>query len=174
MKRTLLIVLLAVFACTGAFAQVNPTVPTTNVPTTNLPAQPSPEYVATLKKYMEVSGATAMYKDIIPQMFAMLKQQLPNVSADVWASLEAEFDAEDVYNKIVAAFAPIYEQLLTKEDLEEIIKFYESPVGQKLAKAQPAIMQGNLQVMQQVQMPIVQRVQQVLQEKGLLPTQPAM
>ena len=151
------------------FAQVNPTMPTTNLPT-----QPSPEYVETLKKYMEVSGAADMYKNLVPQMFAALKQQLPNVPADVWDSLEKELNTPTLFDDIVKAFAPVYEKLLTKEDLEEIIKFYETPVGQKLAKAQPAIMDGNMQVMQQIQMPIVQRVQQVLQEKGLLPTQPAM
>ena len=116
MKRILLIVVLAVFACTGSFAQVNPTMPTTNLPT-----QPSPEYVETLKKYMEVSGAADMYKNLVPQMFAALKQQLPNVPADVWDSLEKELNTPTLFDDIVKAFAPVYEKLLTKEDLEEIM-----------------------------------------------------
>ena len=162
MKRILLIVMLAVFACTGSFAQVNPTVPATNLPT-----QPSAEYVATLKTMTTFQG-------MIPQMFAMFKQQLPNVPADVWDQLEKEVTPADLIDKIVAAFAPVYQQLLTKEELEELIKFYQTPIGQKLAKANPMIMQGTVQVMQQIQMPIMQKVQQTLQEKNLLPTQPAM
>lgn len=169
MKRILLIVMLAVFACTGSFAQVNPTVPATNLPT-----QPSAEYVATLKTFMEVSGGMTTFQGMIPQMFAMFKQQLPNVPADVWDQLEKEVTPADLIDKIVAAFAPVYQQLLTKEELEELIKFYQTPIGQKLAKANPMIMQGTVQVMQQIQMPIMQKVQQTLQEKNLLPTQPVM
>lgn len=170
MKKILLIVVMAVLACSGSFAQVT----TPNMPSSNLPAQPSPEYVATLKKYMEVSGAADIFKNLIPNIFAALKPQLPNVPADVWAQLEQECSDPQLFDKVVTAFAPIYEKLLTKEELEEIIKFYETPTGQKLAKAQPMIMDGTAQVMQQVQMPIMQKIQQTLQEKGLLPTGPGM
>ena len=170
MKKIFLIVVMAVFACTGAFAQVVKP----DMPSSNLPAQPSPEYVETLKKYMEVSGAADIFKNLIPNIFAALKGQLPNVPADVWAQLEQECNDPQLFDKVVAAFAPVYEKLLTKEDLEEIIKFYETPVGQKFAKAQPMIMDGTAQVMQQVQMPIMQKIQQTLQEKGLLPTGPGM
>ena len=56
-------------------------------------AQPSKEYVAALKKMIVVSGSDATFKLVIPQMFAMMKQQLPNVPAEFWS------EAEKVGNK---------------------------------------------------------------------------
>lgn len=166
MKKILLIVVLAVFAWTGVQAQVvNPSVPVA------APAQPSKEYVETLKKFMEVSGAMEVFKNMIPQMFAMLKQQVPNVPAEVWTQMEKDVTPANLMDDIVTAFAPEYEKLLSKADLEELIKFYETPVGKKLAATQPMIMQGTTQVSQQIGMQVMQQVQKTLQEKGYIPTQ---
>lgn len=40
--------------------------------------------------------------------------------------------------------APVYEKHLTEADLNEVIKFYNSPVGKKLAGKTPAITQESM------------------------------
>ena len=53
-------------------------------------------------------------------------------------------------------------------DLQEITKFYESPVGKKMAAAQPAIATESMAVGQQWGMKIATKVQESLKAKGYL------
>ena len=49
-------------------------------------------------------------------------------------------------DEMLDAMVPIYQKHLTKQDLEGILAFYTSPVGQKLQREQPAMMQEGMQV----------------------------
>ena len=73
--------------------------------------QPSKEYVAALKKMIVVSGSDATFKLVIPQMFAMMKQQLPNVPAEFWSEAEKEM-MKTLVDDLVELLAPIYHMLL--------------------------------------------------------------
>ena len=64
--------------------------------------------------------------------------------------------------------APIYHKRLTLSDLQEITKFYESPVGKKMAAAQPAIASESMAVGQQWGMKIAAKVEEALKAKGYL------
>lgn len=129
--------------------------------------QPSKEYVAALKKMIVVSGNDATFKLVIPQMFAMMKQQLPNVPAEFWSEAEKEM-MKTLVDDLVEMLAPIYHKRLTLSDLQEITKFYESPVGKKMAAAQPAIATESMAVGQQWGMKIATKVQESLKAKGYL------
>ena len=54
----------------------------------------------------------------------------------------------------------------TKEDLEEFIKFYQTPVGKKFAKNTPFIMQESMQIGQQWGMKIGENFKNKMKEKG--------
>ena len=49
---------------------------------------------------------------------------------------------DDMLNDMI----PIYQKHLTKEDLDGILAFYASPIGQKLQREQPAMTQESMQV----------------------------
>ena len=49
-------------------------------------------------------------------------------------------------DEMVDAMVPIYQKHLSKDDLSAILAFYSSPVGQKLQREQPAMMQEGMQV----------------------------
>lgn len=129
--------------------------------------QPSKEYVAALKKMIVVSGSDATFKLVIPQMFAMMKQQLPNVPEDFWKSAEEEI-MKTILDDIVNMLAPVYNKHLTQDDLKGIIQFYETPVGKKMAAAQPYIMSDSMKVGQQWGMQIAMKIQGMLKEKGYI------
>lgn len=154
MKRILL--LLALSLCFLSFAEAKAP-----------QDQPSKEYVETLKKMITVSGGDATFKLVIPQMFAMMKQQLPNVPEEFWKTAEAEI-MKNIVDDVVGMLAPIYWKHLTKADLEGIIKFYETPVGKKMAAAQPTIMTESMKVGQQWGMQIAMKIQGMLKEKGYM------
>lgn len=129
--------------------------------------QPSKEYVAELKKMIVLSGSDATFKVMIPQMFAMMKQQLPNVPAEFWTETEKEM-MKTLVDDLVGMLAPIYQKHLTLKDLQEIVKFYESPIGKKMAAAQPAIASDSMKVGQQWGMNIAMKVQEALKAKGYM------
>ena len=129
--------------------------------------QPSKEYVVALKKMIVVSGGDATLRLLNPQMFAMMQQQLPNVPAEFWSEAEKEM-TKTLVDDLAEMLAPIYYKRLTLSDLQEITKFYESPVGKKMAAAQPAIASESMAVGQQWGMKIATKVEEALKAKGYL------
>lgn len=127
--------------------------------------QADKEYSKTLKKMFEVSGTEETYQAAIKQMFTMFKQQYSGVESDVWADLEKEFSKTSL-NDLTEMLVPVYSKYMTLEDLQELIKFYETAVGQKFAKNTPLIMQESMQIGQQWGMKIGQDFEKKMKEKG--------
>jgi uncharacterized protein len=77
------------------------------------------------------------------------KQKVPNATPAQLAEVDkfAEGLFKDMpIDEMIDAMVPIYQKHLTKEDLDAILSFYSSPVGQKLQREQPAMMQETMQV----------------------------
>lgn len=77
------------------------------------------------------------------------KSKVPNATPEQMAAVDkfAENLFKDMpVDEMVNAMIPIYQKHLTKEDLDGILAFYASPVGQKLQREQPAMMAEAMQV----------------------------
>lgn len=127
--------------------------------------QVNDDYSKTLKEMFKVSGSEESYQAAIKQMLVMFKQQKTNVDPKVWDECENEFSKTSI-NDLVDMLAPVYIKYMTLEDLKEMIKFYQTPVGLKFAKSTPLIMQESMQIGQQWGMKLGQEVTKKLQEKG--------
>jgi len=114
---------------------------------------PSREQVMTLLNLMEVrkSMMTAMesMKEVMRQgAEESLRQKVADPSPKQLQAVRGVFDdilsvmpLEEMENAIVV----IYQRHLTKADVDEMIRFYSSPTGQKLIHEQPQIMQESMQ-----------------------------
>jgi hypothetical protein len=76
------------------------------------------------------------------------KHKVPNATPEQLAKASALFD--DVFTEIntdemIDAIIPIYQEHVSKADLQQILAFYQSPVGQRLLSEQPAMMQESMQ-----------------------------
>lgn len=127
--------------------------------------QGDPQYKAALKKMFEVSGTEETYKAALKQVIGMFKQQNTNVPEAVWADFEKEFSTTSL-SSLVDMLSPVYQKYMTKEDLQKMTEFYQTPVGKKYAANTPLIMQESMQVGQQWGMKIGQQFQEKLKEKG--------
>lgn len=123
------------------------------------------EYRSTLKKMFEVSGSEESFQTVIRQMFVMFKQQYSNVDAGVWEELEKEFSKTSI-DDLTEMMVPVYSKYMTLSDLQEIIAFYETPIGKKLAQSTPFITQESMQVGQIWGMKIGQDFEKRMKEKG--------
>ena len=146
MKKSLLILFVAVTCTLSVTAQ-------------------SKTYTATLKKYLEASGSMSAFKSAVTQMMGSFKGMNNNVPEEVWNELEKEFLSTSL-DDLVTMLTPVYETHMTEADLNEVIKFYNSPVGKRLAEKTPAIMEGSMQAGQNWGQAVGQKVMTKLKEKG--------
>jgi len=123
------------------------------------------EYTQTLKKMFEVSGSEESYKTAIKQMFTMFKKQYSNVETEIWGDFEKDFSQTSI-NDLAEMIAPVYMKYMTKEDLEDLIKFYQSPIGKKFAKNTPMIVQESMQIGQEWGMKIGEDFAKKMKKKG--------
>ena len=123
------------------------------------------EYSKTLNKLFEVSGTNDSYQAVTKQMFELFKQQYTNVEADIWKDLEKEFSKSSL-KELTNLLVPVYSKHLTLEDLQELIKFYKTPVGKKYAKKTPLITQESMKVGQEWGIKIGQDFNKKMKKKG--------
>lgn len=123
------------------------------------------EYGETLKKMFEVSGSEETFNVVISQMFTMFKGQYKEVEQDTWSELEKEF-TDTSMDDLTEMLIPVYQKYMTQDDLKELIKFYESPVGKKFAQSTPLITQESMQIGQQWGMKIGEEFAKKMEERG--------
>lgn len=128
----------------GAFGQA--TASSTSVP--------SKEDVLKFMEVLRIRAQLVQYFDGVAKQARLgaedgFKQKVPNATpaqlADVDQFADGLFKNMPV-DEMVDAMVPIYQKHLTKDDLDGILAFYASPVGQKLQREQPAMMQEAMQV----------------------------
>ncbi|MEM9398665.1 MAG: DUF2059 domain-containing protein [Verrucomicrobiota bacterium] len=73
-------------------------------------------------------------------------------------SMEASFNAMEEINW-EGIFGEIYSSVFTEEELQGLIDFYKSPVGQKFIKKQPELQAATMQKMQVEMMKIMPQIQ---------------
>jgi len=128
-------------------------------------AQNENEYKETLKTMFKISGSEDTYQAAITQVFSIFKGQYTEVKEETWTELEKEFQNTSMHD-LIDLLAPVYQKHLTIDDLKELIKFYETPVGKKFASKTPFITQESMQVGQEWGMKIGQEFSEKMTEKG--------
>lgn len=134
------------------------------VATLSVQAQ-SKTYPATLKKYMEAAGNLESFKTVVGSMMTQFKSMYPSVPDEVWTEFTKEFSGTSL-DDLVTLMASVYEKHLTEADLNEVIKFYNSPIGKKLAGKTPIITQESMAVGQTWGMQVAAKIQAKMKEKG--------
>ncbi|PYP48599.1 MAG: DUF2059 domain-containing protein [Gemmatimonadetes bacterium] len=113
----------------------------------------------TLTKAAELA-VTAMETSIPAQRAAN-----PQIPKEFWDEFMVR--ARRDMPELVDAILPVYDKHFTKAQLEQLVAFYESPVGQHLAKVQPEITVQSMQAGQQWGARIGAEVGQDLAKRGI-------
>lgn len=127
-------------------------------------AQEDKAYEAAMTKMLEVSKSMDAMKQLAPQIIAMTKQQVPNAPQEFWNELEKTMVG--MYDQIIKAMIPVYHKYLSLEDIQGIIKFYETPVGKKLADSNTKIAAEAMPIAQKIAMETMQKMMAQAKEKG--------
>lgn len=114
----------------------------------------APEHLAVARKYIELTDKAGIYevalvKTAVDTMRTIISQN-PEITKPVDEAITKTLDVyKGKKGELLDQFARVYALTFTIEELQEIVKFYESPVGSKLATAN-ATLNESLQTVMQV------------------------
>src|SRR5574341_19648 len=115
-----------------------------------------------IRQLIHMTGGGELGVQIINQMISQYRQTMPNVPAKFWDKFMQEINPEG----LVELMVPIYDRHFTQQDITELIKFYQSPLGVKLIQKLPAITQESFQAGQEWGEKLGERVIEKLQAEG--------
>lgn len=104
-----------------------------------------PEKEKSIRKLLEMTGAAKVGVQVSKQLIASMRQSIPSVPDEFWTEFAKKIKPEDFVDLII----PIYDKHFLKEDIDSMIAFYASPVGQKFVAALPMITQESMQAGEQ-------------------------
>ena len=123
--------------------------------------KPSAEQV---RQLMQVFSVGKMFSQMNTQMAGVMGQQLPCVPAGYWQDF---VDANGV-KQLTERMIPIYQKHFTAEEVAGLLKFYRSPLGQKVIAEMPATMAEGMQIGKQWGQERGQQMIAQLQSQGTL------
>lgn len=122
-------------------------------------AQPSdsidPKALEAARALITATKATSnmelMIDAMVPSMIEVLKRDRADIPDAVIAKFVPEFRAEmqKGFPQLTEMYARVYAQHFTLQELQDVAKFYDSPVGQKLITETPLILKETLPIAQQ-------------------------
>lgn len=124
-------------------------------------AQPSSQQVRQLFEAMHLSQ---MFGQMNSQMAGMMGQAVPCVPASYWQNFIDSNSTEQLLRKMV----PVYQEHFTAADVAGLVKFYKSPLGQKVITQMPVTMAEGMKIGQQWGRERGEAMIKELQQKGTL------
>jgi len=83
-------------------------------------------------KLLRVSGTDKQTQMVIDELIALFEQTIPDIPAVVWVKFKDKIKIDDLLEMCI----PIYDKYYTHNEIKELIKFYESPIGTKMVDAE--------------------------------------
>jgi len=126
-----------------------------------------------IEKMFEVTDMQAMLDASYAQMDQIFSQMtkdknITDEQKPIYEKHKKKFHAMLVksmsWDKIKEPIIKAYSQVYTKAEVDELIVFYQSPLGQKMLKKMPELMQATMQVMQETSKSIIPKMQALQQE----------
>jgi hypothetical protein len=121
-----------------------------------------PQKEKDIRALLEVSGTAKLGMQVLEQMITQMRRTHPDVPPQFWEAFKKEVSADDFIDLIV----PVYARHFSDEEVKELIKFYQSPIGQKLVREQPLMMRELMIAGQQWGAELGPRIAKRLKEKG--------
>ena len=117
-----------------------------------------------IMKMQLVNGSNASVNALFPRIVAQLKQSKPDLSDAQMAAMKMDvFDVEVA--SLNEQLIPVFKKYYTQSEVKEIIAFYKTTVGKKLAETTPKIMMDQMQLTQTWAMGLMSKMQTYLDKQ---------
>ena len=117
-----------------------------------------------INQLLELTGSAKMGIQIMDQMINTFKSSHSTVNEQFWEDFKKEIKMDDINNIII----PIYDKYYTENDIDQLIVFYNSPIGKKMISTMPQVMQESIAAGQKIGKEIGEKVITQLKAKGYL------
>jgi uncharacterized protein len=144
MKITTVILFLLMLA--GSFSAYAQSAPSGQAPPAEAAATKiDPAKEADIRHLLDLVGATSLVKQSMDQMESTMRPLLanslpPGEYREKLIELFLEkFRSKRDSSQVLALIIPIYDKYYTAQDIKELIHFYDSPIGKKMATVLPKV-----------------------------------
>jgi hypothetical protein len=118
---------------------------------------PDAEATKGILTLMELMGAKGQQEQVKMMILGRFRQMVPQAPPELWEKVSRRVSSDE----LTAALVPVYAKHLSKDDVKELVVFYESPLGKRFVKAQTDMQQDA----QQASMVWAQKIQAVVAEE---------
>lgn len=108
---------------------------------------PSTDALIVAEHILDVTGAKARTMQVVdlmlPSVTELIKKQVPDISDKVLQDFKAAFhdEMQKTVPDVLRAEARVYAMHFTTAELNDLLAFYHTPLGQKMLVEQPKIIQ---------------------------------
>jgi|HubBroStandDraft_5_1064220.scaffolds.fasta_scaffold381492_1 hypothetical protein len=140
-------------------------------------ANDAPPSDASIQELSALSRSQEMFKNMKPQMDAMINSSIKEASEGHTITPERQAVLDRMRDKMVAAYGDlmnaqamqmvmlrVYQATYTQDEVDGLIAFYKTPAGQALINKSPLMMQNMMDEMRQLMRPLTQRIMQIKNE----------
>lgn len=128
---------------------------------------------ASAEKFLALANADKLGTPVYMQVQQMFAQRFAQTKAPAskqpvlesyQAKANAALDNAIGWNKLKPKMVDLYTQTFTEQELKDLVKFYESPLGRKVLREMPKVTQQSAQLTQQTLEPAVPVVNKLLED----------
>lgn len=140
----------------------------------SLQAQAEPATRATIEKFLQVTEAAAMMDQAYLQMDQISEQMLKSTGTGLDKDPQARQMVKNInalvreelsWKQLEEPMIALYGNVFSEDELQEIIAFYQSDVGQKMLKRQPELMQGTMVMMQEQMQRLMPKMKALIEKQ---------
>lgn len=143
---------------------------TTPVLAQRRPGPVDPTKAAAIRRLLDLTGAARLALSGMEAMVPAQRAANPQIPAAFWTAFLAR--ARRGLPQLVDSLVPVYASHFSQAELDQLVRFYESPIGKHLSEVQPLILQESMQVGQTWGAVIGREVGESLARSGVKPANP--
>ena len=145
-----------------------------------LSAPAAPPSDQSINQLLQLTKVDKQMDSVFTQMDGMMKASLQQatkgkpLNADEQAVLDRQqakmtgiMKEELSWNKMKDRYVQVYRETFSQEEIDGLIAFYRTPVGQSFVSKQPELMKRTMTILQQRMTPMMQRIQKMSEETAL-------
>jgi uncharacterized protein len=146
----------------------------------HLSTQAAPPSDQSVNQLLQLTKVDRQMDSVLAQMEGAMKgslQQLTKgrvLSAEEQATLDQQqakmaaiLKEELSWDKVKDQYVRAYREMFTREEIDGLIAFYQTPAGQSLVNKQPELANRTMTILQQRMAPVMQRIQKMSEEAAL-------
>jgi uncharacterized protein len=104
--------------------------------------EPSTSKETAIRKLISIAGGEKMASTMIDQMIEIYRQESIPIDAKLMEELKKEADVASLMESMV----PMYDKYYTEKEINQLVAFYNSPLGKKTIEVMPKLTQESMQI----------------------------